>query len=167
MGLQLYAGPQFATRFLSALQAHPQVTVRLATKPALVPGTSRSQRFNVLSCLFCNLAPYRVAQTMTPDIGVAESVLLPTEDWVEHEILKTPTGWIEVHTECLVSLLFSFHVTNAQAISDVLCVFVLHNADTFHRLGMPFAKRRHRQRMRHHSNCCCQRLHRPSPHRPN
>ncbi|KAJ6610439.1 hypothetical protein B0H10DRAFT_2225073 [Mycena sp. CBHHK59/15] len=63
--------------------AHPQVTLRIRTRGEL---TSRNHRARYTS-LTCLLRPRRA--------------LMPTEDWVEQDILKSPSGWIEVHKQCL------------------------------------------------------------------
>ncbi|KAF9478408.1 hypothetical protein BDN70DRAFT_895750 [Pholiota conissans] len=81
---------------------HPQVTARVPSKGEPIPGTSRYSRFSVLTCLFCGLPVYRVHHTFSPDVEGAEATLLPSEEWVEHEIMKTATGWIDVHKDCIV-----------------------------------------------------------------
>lgn len=88
---------------IHSCQIHPQVTVRVPSKAEPIPGTSRYSRFTVLTCLFCGLPVYRVHHTISLDVEGAESTLLPSEDWVEHEIMKTATGWIDVHKDCIVS----------------------------------------------------------------
>lgn len=77
--------------------------MRVASKPEPIAGSSKQSRFLAVTCLFCNLAVYRVHQTISPDVVGNDSTLLPTEEWVEREILKTATGWIDVHKDCLVS----------------------------------------------------------------
>ncbi|KDR84066.1 hypothetical protein GALMADRAFT_151088 [Galerina marginata CBS 339.88] len=86
---------------------HPQVTVRLTSRGETIPGTSRCHRYTALSCLFCNLAIYRVHQVISLDVEGNESTLLPTEEWVEHEIMKSASGWIEVHKNSLVGEKFA------------------------------------------------------------
>ncbi|KAF8914307.1 hypothetical protein CPB84DRAFT_1669933 [Gymnopilus junonius] len=81
---------------------HPQVTVRLNSKGVPIPGTSKCSRFTALTCLLCNLAVYRVHHLISLDVVGNEPVLLPSEEWVEHEIMKSATGWIDVHKDCLV-----------------------------------------------------------------
>ncbi|KAH9482352.1 hypothetical protein JR316_0004450 [Psilocybe cubensis] len=81
---------------------HPQVTVRIPSKPMPVSGTTKCSRFTTLACLLCNLHVYRVYQIISPDVEGNDSTLLPTEDWVEHEIMKSATGWIEVHKDTLI-----------------------------------------------------------------
>ena len=34
-----------------------------------------------------------------------EGPQLPTEEWVEQEIMKSSSGWIEVHNQCSVSVM--------------------------------------------------------------
>ncbi|KAF8204689.1 hypothetical protein BJ912DRAFT_840667 [Pholiota molesta] len=100
---------------------HPQVTARVPSKAEPIPGTSRYSRFTVLTCLFCGLPVYRVHHTISLDVEGAESTLLPSEDWVENEIMKTATGWIDVHKDCLVSDI----ILETQASSSYASVFSL------------------------------------------
>ncbi|CAA7258578.1 unnamed protein product [Cyclocybe aegerita] len=101
---------------------HPQVTVRINSKGVPIPGTSRCSRFTAVTCLFCNLPVYRVYQIISLDVEGNESVLLPTEEWVEREVLKTATGWIDVHKDCLVG----DGIASAQASSSYAAVFNLY-----------------------------------------
>lgn len=45
---------------------------------------------------------YRVHHAISLEVEGNETTLLPSEDWVEREVLKSGTGWIDVHKECLV-----------------------------------------------------------------
>lgn len=45
-----------------------------------------------------------MAQTVSPDVEGGEGPVLPTDDWVENEVLKSATGWVEVSKSCLVRL---------------------------------------------------------------
>ncbi|KIM46487.1 hypothetical protein M413DRAFT_441575 [Hebeloma cylindrosporum] len=81
---------------------HPQVTVRLPSKGVAIPGTSRHSRFTTVCCLFCQLNIYRVHQTIPSEVVGGEVTLLPTEEWVEHEIMKSASGWIEIHKQSIV-----------------------------------------------------------------
>ncbi|PPQ70704.1 hypothetical protein CVT26_014628 [Gymnopilus dilepis] len=81
---------------------HPQVTVRLSSKGVPIPGTTKCSRFTALTCLFCNLAIYRVHHIISLDVEGTEMVLLPSEEWVEHEIMKSANGWIDIHKDSLV-----------------------------------------------------------------
>lgn len=54
----------------------------------------------------CQFEVYRVVQSTSPDLEGKEGPILPTEDWVEKEVLKTLTGRVEVHKDCLVSTIF-------------------------------------------------------------
>ena len=85
-------------------KTHPQVTVRTTTHAEPIPGTSRYSRFIVLTCLLCRLPAYRVFQTISLDIQSNENILLPTDDWVERDILKSSTGWIQIHKDGIVSI---------------------------------------------------------------
>ncbi|KAG6868757.1 hypothetical protein C0993_011026 [Termitomyces sp. T159_Od127] len=81
--------------------SHPQLTVRTRTRGVPVAGTSRFSRYTTITCLLCHFAVYRVYQTYSPDVEGKDGPLLPTEDWVERDILKSLTGWIEIHKDCL------------------------------------------------------------------
>lgn len=47
---------------------------------------------------------YRVHQVVSLEAEGKDGPMLPTDDWVEEEILRSPSGWIEVHKNCLVSI---------------------------------------------------------------
>lgn len=50
-------------------------------------------------------------------MDAAEGPILPTEEWVEHEILQSGSGWIELAKECLVSpLIFSARHKNVSGV---------------------------------------------------
>ena len=83
-------------------QNHPQATVRLLSKPVPVPGTSKHSRFTLLTCLFCALSVYRVHHVISLDVEGNSTTFLPSEEWVEKEVLKSGLGWIDVHKDCLV-----------------------------------------------------------------
>lgn len=84
-------------------QAHPQVTLRSRTRGVHITGTSRCSRFISLTCLICETLVYRVHQVIPIEIEGKDGPMLPTDEWVEHEIMKSLSGWIEVHKSCLVS----------------------------------------------------------------
>ena len=87
-------------------QAHPEVTLRTRSKPVpdSASATSELSRYTTVTCLVCGVPAYRVAQRITPDLASEEGPLLPTEDWVEKELCKSSSGWIEAFQGCLVSL---------------------------------------------------------------
>ena len=87
-------------------QAHPEVTLRTRSKPVPDSGSATSElsRYTTVTCLVCGVPAYRVAQRITPDLASEEGPLLPTEDWVEKELCKSSSGWIEAFQGCLVSL---------------------------------------------------------------
>ncbi|KAF8345575.1 hypothetical protein F5887DRAFT_965708 [Amanita rubescens] len=82
--------------------AHPHLTLRTRTRGVPIDGTSRCARYTTLTCLVCEALVYRVYQVVPIDIQGKEGPLLPTEDWVEDEIMKSSTGWIQVGNQCLV-----------------------------------------------------------------
>ncbi|KAG5648785.1 hypothetical protein DXG03_000134 [Asterophora parasitica] len=80
---------------------HPQVTVRTRTRGVPIAGSSRFSRYTTITCLLCQLVVYRVQQTYSTDVEGKDGPLLPTEDWVERDVLMSLSGWIEVHKDCL------------------------------------------------------------------
>ena len=85
-------------------QVHPQLTLRSRTHSR--PQSTREpflRSYTSLSCLICRLSVYRVLQIIPPDLDAAEGPVLPTEEWVEQEILQSESGWIELTKQCLVS----------------------------------------------------------------
>ena len=72
-----------------------------------------------VTCLVCSLPTYRVAQQVTPDLCTEEGPVLPTDDWVEKELCKSATGWIEVFQDSLVSSRFSLLQTPFRLASNV------------------------------------------------
>ena len=93
-------------------QTHPQVTVRTTTRPESIQGTLQHSRFTILTCLLCGLPIYRVFQSISLEIQGNESTLLPTDDWMEHDVLKSATGWIQVHKDSIVSVAHNQEVDN-------------------------------------------------------
>ncbi|KAI0722228.1 hypothetical protein C8T65DRAFT_135304 [Cerioporus squamosus] len=83
--------------------AHTEVTLRSRSKavPLSSSPTAELTRYTTVTCLVCGLPTYRVSQRITPDLSTEEGPLLPTDDWVEKELCKSSTGWIEVFQGCL------------------------------------------------------------------
>ncbi|PPR02642.1 hypothetical protein CVT24_002125 [Panaeolus cyanescens] len=100
---------------------HPQVTVRISTRGEAISGTSRCSRFTALTCLFCDLSIYRVHQVISTEVDLKDSVLFPTEEWVEHDVMKSPNGWIDVHKAALSAEEFS----QAQSSPNFATIFSL------------------------------------------
>lgn len=81
---------------------HPQLTLRSRThsepesKSALL-----FRRHTSLTCLVCRTSVYRVLQLVPPDLDSGEGLVLPTEVWVEQEVLRSGSGWIELAKQCL------------------------------------------------------------------
>lgn len=66
---------------------------------------------------------YRVHQNISLDVDGTETTLLPSDEWVEHEILKSATGWIDIHKDSIVSVslvFFSFNTARETASFFVL-----------------------------------------------
>lgn len=87
------------------LQVHPQVTLRNRSRGVVIAGTTRCTRYTSLTCLICKILVYRVYQVVPLDIEGKDGPQLPTDEWVEEEIMKSPSGWIEIHQECRVSFI--------------------------------------------------------------
>ncbi|KAJ2974572.1 hypothetical protein NUW54_g11872 [Trametes sanguinea] len=83
--------------------AHPEVTLRSRSKPVPDPDSSSGEltRYTTVTCLVCGIPTYRVLQRITPDLINEVGPVLPTDDWVEKELLKSATGWVEVYHGCL------------------------------------------------------------------
>ncbi|KAH9900024.1 hypothetical protein C8Q73DRAFT_343312 [Cubamyces lactineus] len=83
--------------------AHPEVTLRSRSKPVPDPDLSSNEltRYTTVTCLVCGLPTYRVLQRITPDLISEVGPVLPTDDWVEKELVKSATGWLEVYQGCL------------------------------------------------------------------
>ncbi|KAI0327749.1 hypothetical protein GY45DRAFT_1327182 [Cubamyces sp. BRFM 1775] len=83
--------------------AHPEVTLRSRSKPVPDPESSSGEltRYTTVTCLVCGLPTYRVLQRITPDLISEVGPVLPTDDWVEKELVKSATGWLEVYQGCL------------------------------------------------------------------
>ena len=99
----------FVYLFNFLVQVHPQLTLRTRTHPKPQSDSEHLlRRHTSLTCLICRLSVYRVLQFIPPDMDVTDGPILPTEEWVEHEVLQSGSGWIELATQCLVSpLIFS------------------------------------------------------------
>ncbi|KAF7302095.1 SET domain-containing protein [Mycena indigotica] len=79
---------------------HLQLTARVRSRSAAV-SRNRRTRCTSVTCLVCQVLAYRVHQVIPLDGDSRDGPLLPTEDWVEQDVLKSSTGWIEVHQQCL------------------------------------------------------------------
>jgi hypothetical protein len=92
--------------FIFLLQVHPHLTLRSRTHAK--PQSDSDPLLHThasLTCLICRLSVYRVLQLIPPDLDATEGPVLPTEEWVEHQVLQSGSGWIELAKQCLVSLL--------------------------------------------------------------
>ena len=99
----------FFILFIFLCYIHPQLTLRSRTHSKPRSDSERLlRRHTSLTCLICRLPVYRVLQSIPPDMDVTEGPVLPTEEWVEHEVLQSESGWIELSKQCLVSPLIFF-----------------------------------------------------------
>ena len=55
-----------------------------------------------LICLNCQSPVYRVSRSSSLNGEERPGPVIPTEEWVEKDVLKTSTGKVEVHKGCLV-----------------------------------------------------------------
>lgn len=96
--------PPYFFIVLIFLQVHPHLTLRSRThaKPQS-DSDPLLHRHTSLTCLICRLSVYRVLQLIPPDMDATEGPVLPTEEWVEHQVLQSGSGWIELAKQCLVS----------------------------------------------------------------
>ncbi|KAG7447532.1 uncharacterized protein BT62DRAFT_993219 [Guyanagaster necrorhizus] len=94
--------------------AHPQLTLRIRSRGTPIEGSSRFAQFMSLGCLVCRTLVYR-AFTSAPllmnsyaNLATREGPVIPKSGWVEDDVLRTPSGWIEVFegalTEADISL---------------------------------------------------------------
>jgi len=110
--------PSFISLILIFPQVHPQLTLRSRThsKP-LSDSQPFLRRHTSLTCLICRLAVYRILQFIPPDMDATEGPVLPTEGWVEHQVLQSESGWVELAKQRLVSpLLLSASQRSVSAI---------------------------------------------------
>jgi len=63
---------------------------------------SKSMRYMSLICLNCQSLVYRVSRSSTLNGEERSGPVIPTEEWIEKDILKTSTGKVEVYKGCLV-----------------------------------------------------------------
>lgn len=84
---------------------HNQLALRSRThaKPEPQSKEPMLRRYMSLTCLICDMLVYRVVQLFPPDVEGTDGPVLPTEDWVEQETLKSSTGWFELSKACLTS----------------------------------------------------------------
>lgn len=63
---------------------------------------SKTMRYMSLVCLNCQSLVYRVSRPSILDGEERSGPVIPTEEWVEKEVLKASTGMVEVHKGCSV-----------------------------------------------------------------
>ncbi|KAH6914787.1 hypothetical protein BKA70DRAFT_1383042 [Coprinopsis sp. MPI-PUGE-AT-0042] len=80
---------------------HPQLTLRSRQRVAEIPGTNRCVRSITLKCMVCQESAYRILQEVPVDFEGEDGLILPTVDYVEEGVLKSPHGWIQVHNSLL------------------------------------------------------------------
>lgn len=95
--------------YQTVLQVHRQLSLR--TRSAATPLNTMSEdrylQYTTVSCLVCDTETYRILSEVTRDSESKEGPILPTDEWVESEVLHSKSGWIEVcvaRSGCIVSL---------------------------------------------------------------
>lgn len=81
---------------------HNQLTLRMRSKA--IPDSedpSKTTRYMSLICLNCQSLVYRVSRSSILNGEERPGPVIPTEEWVEKDVLKTSTGMVEVHKGCL------------------------------------------------------------------
>jgi hypothetical protein len=84
------------------------MTLRTRSKPVPIGDSTRCTRYTSSTCLICQVLVYRIHQVVPLDVEGKDGPLLPTNEWVEKEILKSATGWIELHKDAQVSAYLQF-----------------------------------------------------------
>ncbi|KAL1741039.1 hypothetical protein HDZ31DRAFT_2208, partial [Schizophyllum fasciatum] len=79
---------------------HPQLTLRERSRSAPLPDSPHSARYTSLACLLCQTVVYRVREVVSPENEVREGPVLPSDSWVEVDVLRSADGWIEIHKAC-------------------------------------------------------------------
>jgi hypothetical protein len=94
------------------VQIHRQLTLK--SRSAAVPVDLARRRngerlqYTSISCLVCDSEAYRIALEIAQESELKEGPVIPTDDWVECEILQSKTGWVDVYVGpqgCVVSVI--------------------------------------------------------------
>ncbi|KZT13055.1 uncharacterized protein LAESUDRAFT_27866 [Laetiporus sulphureus 93-53] len=80
---------------------HVKLTLRSRTRPVPEQHGELATRYVSLTCMLCQCLVYRVRQVVHLETDGGEGPVLPVDDWVEQDILKSATGWIEVSKGCM------------------------------------------------------------------
>ncbi|KAK0206945.1 hypothetical protein DFS33DRAFT_1382030 [Desarmillaria ectypa] len=82
--------------------AHPQLTLRIRSRGTPIEGSSRFAQFMSLGCLVCRTLVYRVfisaplLNNSYANLATREGPVIPKSGWVEDDVLRTPSGWVDV-----------------------------------------------------------------------
>ncbi|KAF9486735.1 hypothetical protein BDN71DRAFT_1459170 [Pleurotus eryngii] len=98
--------------------AHPQLTSRVRSRGPVTNESSRSPQYISLMCLICKAYVYRINQN-TPSEADKDAPNVAPEGWIEQEVMRSLSGWIEVQKECLTG--GSIH--RAESTSDYSSLF--------------------------------------------
>ncbi|EKM59832.1 uncharacterized protein PHACADRAFT_250564 [Phanerochaete carnosa HHB-10118-sp] len=84
--------------------AHIQLTLRNKgpRTERRVGDRTEAVRVVSLTCLVCESLVYRISQVVLPDVESGEGLVLPTDEWVEKEVLRSADGWIEISADALL-----------------------------------------------------------------
>ena len=77
--------------------------MRDRSRSTQLPDSPNSARYTSLTCLLCQTLVYRVQEIVSPENEVKEGPVLPSDNWVEVEVLRSADGWIEIHKPLPVS----------------------------------------------------------------
>ncbi|KAA1466459.1 hypothetical protein DENSPDRAFT_925878 [Dentipellis sp. KUC8613] len=80
---------------------HPELTLRSRTRAKSSADSNMLRRHVYLTCLNCSSLVYRIEHIEPPNMEGGEGPVLPTDEWAEHEVLRTSSGWIELSKGCL------------------------------------------------------------------
>ncbi|TFY72895.1 hypothetical protein EVG20_g85 [Dentipellis fragilis] len=80
---------------------HPELTLRSRTRAKSSADSNMLRRHICLTCLNCSSLVYRIEHIEPANMEGGEGPVLPTDEWAEHEVLRTSSGWIELSKGCL------------------------------------------------------------------
>ncbi|KAL0580512.1 hypothetical protein V5O48_001499 [Marasmius crinis-equi] len=80
----------------------PHLTLRTRKRAPFVPDPTKTARYTSLTCLCCETLVYRIHQVVSVDDhhNLKEGPII-TKGWTETEVLRSSSGWVEVHQHVL------------------------------------------------------------------
>ncbi|TRM67860.1 hypothetical protein BD626DRAFT_107199 [Schizophyllum amplum] len=79
---------------------HPQLTLRDRSRSSPLPDSPNSARYTSLTCLLCQSLVYRVQEIIDHENESKEGPVLPSDNWVEVDVLRSTDGWVEIQKSC-------------------------------------------------------------------